>query len=164
MIQKGHNLLERDIPLDPCACMCMSLCGHVSVFVCCISTHSLNLTSNKSLQPSKVQLLVDVEPAGDLAEGLKGCASASVTHACAFVLHLCVFVMLCIVELTGKVGRGITGRYLHSYSIHIIYASYLLSLLPSFFSLSVLESPVNSSVSTKETDWQLNPPVLDSAT
>lgn len=66
--------------------------------------------------------------------------------------------------MTGKVGRGITGR-LSSLSFHTItYASYVLPLLPSFFSLSVLEAPVNSSVSNKETDWQLNPSSLDSAT
>lgn len=66
--------------------------------------------------------------------------------------------------MAGEVGRGITGR-LSSFSFHTItYASYILSSLSSLFSLSVLETQVNSSVSTKETDWQLNPSSLHSAT
>lgn len=67
------------------------------MFVCHTSTQSLNPTSNKSQQDPKVQLLPDEEPAGDLSEGLKGCASAYVAQA---------HVLVCILDAVNCGAEG----------------------------------------------------------
>lgn len=71
----------------------MSLC------VCVLHQHTIpQPTSNKSQQPPKVQLQPDEEPAGDLSEGLKGRASASVAQARALALVCILDTEYCGVE------------------------------------------------------------------
>lgn len=76
---------------------------HASLCVCVLCRHKIpHSTSNKIQQSPKVQLLLDEEPAGDLSEGLNGCASASAAQARALA-RVCT---LCVVELTvDRLGR-----------------------------------------------------------
>lgn len=127
---------------------------HVSVQMCVyvLRYHTIpQPTTNKSQQPRKSSVV-----------GGRGASRRFIWR----IKGVCV----CVCGSSTCTGPGVFSGHsirsrLSSPSFHaIIFVSCLLLLLSSFLFLSPLESPVSFSVSTRETDWQLNPPSLDSAT
>lgn len=109
----------------------------------------VNLKSNKSRQPPKLCFWQTRTWQGALAEGLQGCASAAVNHTFSItIVHI-----LRIFTIRQRDHRKSVSTHIPAHHV-----SHVLLQLPS-----VVESPVKSSVSTKETDGQLNPS-RDSAT
>lgn len=126
------------IGVHACACRCA---GASPCLFVASARIPVNLKSNKSRQPPKLCFWQTRTWQGALSDGLRGCASAAVNQTFSITV---LQVLRSFPETTGK-ALPLAFQL-------VIYVSRVL-LQP----LLVVESPVKSAMSTRETDGQLNP-------